>query len=162
MSTGPIHDLLHRDHRGLAELLDAASRGPQVDPAAYQAFRAGLLRHIGMEEKILLPAVKRLRGGQSLALAQQMKLDHSALAALLVPTPTPAILARVRTLLDVHNAMEEGDEGVYAQCEQIAAGQLDALRRELESAPAVKLAPHVDTPLVFAAIERLLRAAGRS
>jgi len=156
MSAGPVHDLLHRDHQRLAGLLDAA-----LDPDSYQAFRAGLLRHIGMEEKILLPLAKRLGGGRPLPLARQMKLDHSALAALLVPTPTPAIVARIRTLLDAHNVMEESADGVYAQCERIAAGELETLARELERAPEVKLAAHCDTPRVFDSIERNLRATGR-
>ena len=152
MSAGPVHDLLHRDHQRLAGLLDGGS---------FQEFRAGLLRHIGMEEKILLPLAKRLSGGRPLAFAAQMKLDHSALAALLVPTPTPEIVARIRTLLDAHNVMEESEEGVYAQCERIAAAELETLARELERAPAVKLAPHCDTPRVFDSIERNLRATGR-
>jgi hypothetical protein len=162
VSTGPVHDLLHRDHLRLAGLLEEACRGSTVDAAAFQAFRTGLLRHIGMEEKILLPAAKRLRGGESLPLAKQMKLDHSALAALLVPTPTPAIVERIRTLLDAHNVMEEREGGVYEQCERCAAGEADALARELERAAEVKLAPHCDTPRVFASIERLLRATGRN
>src|SRR5689334_14218899 len=141
MSAGPVHELLHRDHQRLAGLLDAA-----LDSHSYQAFRAGLLRHIGMEEKILLPLAKRLSGGRPLPLARQMKLDHSALAALLVPTPTPEIVARIRALLEAHNVMEEAADGVYAQCERIAAGELETLARELEHAPEVKLAAHCDTP----------------
>ncbi len=162
MSAGPVYDLLHRDHEELAELLTRASGGPTIDLTSFQAFRAGLLRHIGMEEKILLPAVKRLQGGESLGLARQMKLDHSALAALLVPTPTLGIVARLRKLLDAHNAMEEGSDGVYAQCEMIAREQLGALAVELQRAPPVKLAPFSDGLRAFASIERLMRATGRN
>jgi hypothetical protein len=159
---GPVHDLLQRDHERLARLLGAACRERRIDAEAYREFRAGLLRHIGMEEKILLPLVKRLRGGQALEPARQLKLDHSALAALLVPTPTPEIVARIRTLLEAHNALEEGEQGVYAQCERIAHAQLESLAEQLRSAGEVKLAPYSDGPRVEASIARLLRAAGRA
>jgi len=161
MTIGPIHEFLRRDHERLAELLDASCRDGTIDLAAFHEFRAGILRHIGMEEKILLPAVKPLRGGEPLPIARQMRLDHSALAALLVPTPTPLIVERLRALLSVHNAMEEGDDGVYAQCEQIAGVEGQAMLDQLLKAPPVKLAPYQDGPRAFASIERLLLATGR-
>jgi hypothetical protein len=161
MTIGPIQDFLHRDHLRLASLLDEAAAGATIDLDRYHAFRGGLLRHIGMEEKILLPFVRRLRGGEPLPMAKQMRLDHSAIAALLVPTPTHAIIARLRALLDVHNDIEEGDAGVYAQCDDIAALQRDELLESLRNAPPVKLAAYQDVPRAFASIDRLLRAAGR-
>ena len=154
---------MQRDHDRLAALLEAAcSGGAAIEVTSFKAFRAGLLRHIGMEEKVLLPEVKRLRGGEPLSLAPQMKLDHAALAALLVPTPTPALVERLRALLEVHNEMEEGDGGVYAQCERIALEERDALLGALRAAPPVKVAPFQDGPRTLAAIERLLRATGRN
>jgi hypothetical protein len=157
----PLHDFLQADHERLAALLDAACLKGSVDVVSFQGFRADLLRHIGMEEKILLPAVKRLRGGEPLHLARQMKLDHAALAALLVPTPTPALVERLRALLEVHNAMEEEEGGVYAQCEQIAREHCEALLEGLQNARPVKVAPYQDSPRALASIERLLRATGR-
>ncbi|MEP6889972.1 MAG: hemerythrin domain-containing protein, partial [Nitrospirota bacterium] len=59
-----------------------------VDQGTYDQFRAGLLRHIGTEEKILLPAAQRLRGGQPLPIAAKLRLDHGAIASLLMPPPT--------------------------------------------------------------------------
>ena len=61
-----------------------------------------------MEEKILLPAAQRATGGEPLPAAARLRLDHGALAALLVPTPTPAILATMRGILARYNALEEG------------------------------------------------------
>jgi hypothetical protein len=162
MTTGPIHDLLHRDHARLEGLLDAAARGSTIDLDAYREFRGGLLRHIGMEEKILLPAARRSGDGELAAVTRQLKLDHAALAALLVPTPTPAIVERLRALLVAHNAVEEGEGGVYARCENVLGVQSDELLERLKSAPQVALAPYQDGPRAFASIERLLRAAGRS
>ena len=86
---GPLRRFLTEDHQRLDRLLQAAlTDDHRVDAAAYHQFRAGLLRHIGMEEKILLPAAQRLRGGEPLPLAAKLRLDHGALAALLMPTPT--------------------------------------------------------------------------
>ena len=49
---GMLTEFLVEDHRRLDGLLYAASADPgTVDDCAYTQFRAGLLRHIGMEEK---------------------------------------------------------------------------------------------------------------
>ena len=52
-----------------------------------------MLRHIAMEEKILLPEARRLRDDVALPIAKQLRADHAALALLLVPTPTREIIA---------------------------------------------------------------------
>ncbi len=157
----PVHEFLRGDHERLARLIDDACRDGAVDAEAFQAFRGGLLRHIGMEEKLVLPALKRVGGPEIEAFARQMKLDHAALAALLVPTPTTEIVRRLRALLDAHNAMEEGDGGVYDQCEHLASSDRETLLSALRSTRDVKLAPYQDGPRAMASIERLLRATGR-
>lgn len=158
-----VRGLLESDHARLDRLLRAAAGGHGViDRAVYEEFRAGLLRHIGLEEKILLPAAKRLRGGEPLAVARQLKLDHAALAALLVPTPTETIVTSLTSLLAVHNALEEGPLGVYAACEDLLGAAIPELLARLRAAPPVPTAPHFDGARAFAAIERLLRAAGRA
>ncbi|MCW5788048.1 MAG: hemerythrin domain-containing protein [Nitrospira sp.] len=108
---GPIATLLAEDHRRLDGLLcSSAATADQIDQTTYDQFRAGLLRHIGMEEKLLLPAVQRWRGGAPLPVAAKLRLDHGALATLLMPTPTPQILATIRRILSDHNPLEEGPE----------------------------------------------------
>jgi hypothetical protein len=158
-----VRELLERDHARLDGLLSAAeAAGSQIDLAAYEEFRARLLRHIGQEEKILLPAARRLRSGKPMDLAAQLKADHAALAALLVPTPTPAILKTLRWLLAAHNALEEGPHGVYAACEALAGPETDLLLDRLRAAGPVPTAAHYDGPRAFAAIDRLVRATGRT
>lgn len=132
---GPIGQHLAADHARLDALLDEAARAGGVARAPYEAFRAGLLRHIGLEEKILLPAARRARGGQPLALAAQLRHDHAALAALLVPTPTPEILQTLRELLDVHNPLEEGPEGLYAIGDALLHAEADAVLARLRAFP---------------------------
>lgn len=118
--------MLAADHARLDELLSRAVADPaRIDPAAYDAFRRGLLKHIAMEEKILLPAAQRLGGNHPLAVAARLRLEHGAIAALLVPTATPAIVAALKTILSTHNALEEGAGGLYQTCDRIAAGQAE-------------------------------------
>jgi hypothetical protein len=158
---GPLTTLLAGDHARLDGLLRRAMAAESViDRVAYAEFRAGLLKHISLEEKILLPAAQRWQGGDPLPLAATLRLDHGALAALLVPTPTPAIIAAIRTVLAAHNVLEEGPGGVYERCEQLAGAEADALLAQLQAAPAVPVAPYSDGPQVMEVVRRALARAG--
>jgi hypothetical protein len=158
---GPLHAFLSGDHARLDALLDSCVAGAAIDGATYETFRGGLLRHIGMEEKILLPAARRMNGGQPLAIAGQLRADHAALAALFVPTPTIAIVERIRHVLALHNPLEEERDGLYDACDRLCGAAAETLLARLRSAPEVPLAPHFDGHRAFDGIERLLRAAGR-
>jgi hypothetical protein len=149
------------DHRRLETLLQqAAAHADQVDQGAYSQFRAGLLRHIGMEEKTLLPAAKRLRGGEPLLIASKLRLDHGAIATLLIPTPTVAIIARIRGILKDHNTIEEGPGGLYETCDELAGSEAAQLLAKLQAAPEVTVLPHSDTPTVMNTLHRVLERAG--
>lgn len=152
---GDISAFLAADH----DRLDALLQRADVDLAAYEAFRRGLLRHVGMEEMILLPAVKRL-SGKPAALARKIRLDHGALTGLLIPHPTPAILAALRAILVPHNVLEEEDGGLYAACEAALGGEAGAVLAQLQAAPDIPPAAHVDSPRVFDSIRRAIAAAG--
>jgi hypothetical protein len=158
---GPIQDLLGADHVRLGALLDQARRGATIDLVPFNEFRAGLLRHIAMEEKVLLPFARELRGGEPLPAARQLKLDHAAIASLLVPTPTREIIAQLTAVLAAHNVIEEGDGGVYAECEKLAGARVGELVDKLKSVRPVAVASYQDVPRAFASIERLMRNAGR-
>ncbi len=153
---GPVARYLTDDHRRLEELF---ARAPH-DPAAWVAFRKGLLRHIGLEEKILLPAAQRARGGEPLAEAARLRRDHGALAALLVPPPSPTIRAALQGILARHNLIEEGPSGVYAEGERLLGGDAETVLAALRDAPEVPVHPHVDSELAAGAAERALARAG--
>ena len=158
---GPVASYLIADHERLDALLRrAVAQPPMIDIKAYAEFRRGLLRHIGMEEKILLPAAQRARGGEPLPVAARLRLDHGALAALLVPVPEVAILAAIRTILTGHNRLEEGPEGAYEVCEHLAGSAVSALAAELRAAPEVPVSAPVDFARVAAATRRALVRAG--
>jgi hypothetical protein len=155
---GPVYEFLARDHARLDALLLRAVAHPEVlDGAAYAEFRAGLLRHIAMEEKVLLPDARRRRG-EPLPIAKQLREDHALLASLMVPTPTHELVAVIREVLEQHNPLEEGPDGVYAVCEQLAGPDAQQLLHLLRATPEVPVAQHVDGPRVQAHISRQLAA----
>ena len=160
-TAGPVTDFLMADHRRLETLLQqAVAHADHVDRGAYEQFRAGLLRHIGMEEKILLPAAQRLRDGEPLLIASRLRLDHGALATLLIPTPTAAVIATIRGILEEHNILEEGPGGLYETCDELAGAEAAQLLAKLRAAPEVAVLPHSDTPTVMNTLHRVLERAG--
>jgi hypothetical protein len=160
---GPLHRFFSDDHRRLDALLSRSGFEPgRVDLVPFGEFRAGLLRHIGMEEKVLFVAARRARGGEPLELAARLRVDHGAIAALLVPTPTPAIVAEIRSVLVPHNRREEEEGGVYDACDgALGPAQAERLAEELKALPAVPLKPYNDGPEVQKHIEENLALARR-
>jgi thiamine monophosphate kinase len=77
-----------------------------------------------------------------------------------VPTPTPAIIAAIRAILKAHNPIEDGSDGLYAQCEQLSGAEADRILAQLQTAPEVKVAPHIETAQVLEATRRALIKAG--
>jgi hypothetical protein len=159
---GPVQRLLAGDHVRLDVLFRRAiaDRAGAIDGTTYAEFRTGLLRHIGMEEKILLPAAQRANAGIALPIATRLRREHGAIAALLVPTPSPTIVAALRDILARHNAIEEGPDGLYATCERLVGAEATALLAGLRAAPAVPVARHVDGPRIVEATRRALARAG--
>ena len=107
-----------------------------------------MLRHIGMEEKILLPTLQRLQGGRPFPHAAKLRLDHGALAAMLMPTLTPAILAAIRAILSEHNTLEEGPDGLYVTSDRQAASEVNSLIARLCAAPEVTVTLPSDSSAV--------------
>jgi hemerythrin HHE cation binding domain-containing protein len=152
-----LRELLSQDHERLDALLGAALTGDTVDEEAYSQFRRGLLRHIGIEERILFPEM-RLRGG-STEVEQQLHRDHAALAALLVPPPSRAEVDAIRTILSHHNPLEEDPGGFYDRLEQLAGHDLQDIVARARAYPEVPTAPFTDSPILRSSIAQLLREA---
>src|SRR5256885_13160037 len=112
-----------------------------------------------MEEMILIPAARAARGGRPPELFERVRLDHGALTALLIPSPTPAIISALRAILGPHNALEERDGGLYDDCAG-AAGDEAALLARLQGLRDIPPAAHADVPHVAASVRRALDAAG--
>lgn len=158
---GSIARFLAEDHRRLDGLLHSAVADiGQVDHAAYDRFRTGLLRHIGMEEKILLPAAQESRGGQPLPIAAKLRLDHGAIASLLMPTPTATVIEMLREILANHNEIEEGPDGLYETCDTSVGAEAGEILARLQSAPVVNVMPYSDTATVMNTVRRAVERAG--
>jgi len=158
---GKIYCYLAGDHERLDALLERAVSDPEkLDASAYTEFRSGLLKHIAMEEKVLLPAAQKARGRDTLPIAAKLRLDHGALVALLVPSATASIVAAIRAILKFHNPIEEDPGGVYDQCETLVGAEAEPILNELKNYREVKVLPHVDNPFVMEAARRALSRAG--
>ena len=160
MEHGSIWQFLSDDHARLDSLLQlAGSCSSAEELTAYDQFRRGLLRHISMEEKVLLPTAERLRGAP-LPEAARLRLDHGALAALMMPSPQPRIVRAVRAILARHNPIEESPGGVYDACEKLAGDSVAELRNAIDATSQVPVKPHLDAPKVYQAIRHALARAG--
>jgi hypothetical protein len=152
-----VYGFLADDHDRLEGLLDRATAVPgMIERESYDAFRRGLLRHISMEEKALFPAVAA-RSPEGVETVRRLRLDHGAIAALLVPPPSKAIIATLRSILEVHNAREEGEGGVYGMAD---AGEERALVEKIMATPEVPAAPYNEKPGVLDATRRAVERAG--
>lgn len=146
-AAGQIEHFMVADHVELDGLLAASERDDgTIDDAVYTVFRERLLRHIAMEEKVLLPFARAQRAGEPLPIAFELRRDHSEIAKLLVRSPSADGIAKLRELLGEHNAIEEGPGGLYAECDAIAGAESAAVVERLEAQPRVPLAPYYDGP----------------
>lgn len=156
-----IYSYLAGDHERLDALLTRATEGSGgIDLEPYSQFRQGLLRHIGIEEKIVLPAIARLQNGRQTEIAQRLKLDHGALVALLVPPPSPGIIVTIRLILTSHNPLEEGAGGIYELAQKLAVDEADELLERIESFPEVPSLPFNDKLGILDVTRRAVERAG--
>lgn len=148
-----IHALLAADHDRIDALFERAVRSSgEIDLEAFGEYRKALARHIGAEEKILFPAVKK--AGSEVPQMKRLRADHGKLVAMLVPTPTPELVAEIRSVLDPHNELEEAEGGVYDACERALGEDVERVLAELADAPEVPMRVHYDGPLVEVAAAR--------
>ena len=161
--TGPLHRFFSADHDRLDDLLRRATAGSgPIDRVLFGAFRAGLLRHIGMEEKALFASARDARGGRPIALAERLRVDHGAIVALLVPTPTRALVGELLSVLGPHNRREEEPGGAYdAADEAIGREAAEHLVESLRAFPEPPLKPYNDAPEVLRHIAQNLELSRR-
>lgn len=160
---GPISEFLTRDHERLDALLARTTADPHsLDLEAFAEFRAGLLRHIAMEEKVLFADAKARRDTELLPLVEQLHADHAAIATLLIPPPTRELIATLRRVLDEHNPLEEEPGGLYDKCDVAAGSDVSSVVARMHAIPPARVSQHLDDPRVHAHIERMLAARRRT
>ena len=156
-----LYEFLSNDHERLDAFLERAFSNPEaIDPESYAEFRQGLLKHIGIEEKIILPAIARFQNGKQAEVAARLRLDHGALVALLVPSPNQQIVETIRSILKVHNALEEKEDGLYHLIDNLAGDDTMSLLEKVKATPEVPALPHNDRPGILDATRRAVERAG--
>lgn len=156
-----IFEFLAEDHDRLEGLLNTALQ--EADPgssAQYQEFRKGLLRHIGIEETIVFPAITRLQNGSPAEDAARLRLDHGAIVALLVPQPTPEIFTTLRTILDAHNACEEREGGIYDRIDALTGEEFQDILAQISARPELPVLPCKPLHEVLEPVRRAVERAG--
>lgn len=157
---GELYAYFFDDHRELEEDLKKSAEGSSIDMVPFTRFREGLLRHIGMEERILLPTLEK-HGPESLRpTLKQIHLDHGAIAALLVPLPTHAIVRMIEHILEKHNVFEEAEGGMYDACENLTKDVVDQMLKQARETPPVKVNKHNPSPFALEAMKRAVERAG--
>lgn len=146
------------DHKRLDGLLNTAFiSAEEIDKNAYAEFRTGLLKHIAQEEKILIPALNKT---EKYSLAEKLRLEHGALAALLVLPPSADIRNALRGILKPHNEREEADQGLYHDCEVTLSMPMATIMQMVTSYPDVPVMPYNNTQYAFDAARRAVSRAG--
>ncbi len=139
---GLITDILEADHGRLDRLLAASTIDPKaVALVPFGEFRKGLLRHIGLEEKILFPEA-RAAGVDATELFGQLRREHSRMVALLVAPPSLETVRMLYDILGPHNRVEEGVEGLYARCDAAIGQRAGEIAERLRAAGEVPVRPY--------------------
>lgn len=150
-------DVLVADHHRLGAMIaQLRAAGDAPDPALYDEFRAGLLHHIAMEEKVLFPAARGCRDGERLLGEDVIRADHAALAGLRSLPVDGALVRQLWEILLAHNPLEEGHDGIYTLCDGAIGDGATEVARRLREVPPVKLSPVYDSPRVRESVQALL------
>jgi hypothetical protein len=156
-----VFEYLAQDHFRIDELLHHVSpESGVILSGPYDSFRRALNRHIRIEEDVILPAVRQMRGGKETPLAPRIRLDHSALIALMVPFPDPATLATLLEILVQHHQIEEEDKGLYELVEGSARQKREDLLTRIVMFPETPVKPPLDKPGIADAILRAVEMVG--
>lgn len=155
----PVTHLLTAEHaESQARLAACHLKDGAVDLKRFDEFRHSLLRHIAIEEKVLMPALTKALGKPPL-FQNGLRKDHAGIAALCVPTPTREWLEDLRDLLEHHQRVEEAPGGFYAQLDQHVGGD-PHLHEAVASFPRLKLPDFERGPKVRALLEEVLSQTG--
>lgn len=159
--TREISTYLSNDHDRLDQLLkQSVTPSGAINNDAYQQFRQGLLRHIGIEEKILIPSLKQNLDEEMKKTLDRIRSDHSAIVALLVPLPSSAIISALKAILTGHNELEEKNGGFYERADAYDETAVEQIAEKVKNAPEVKSLPNNPDPKVLDATRRALERAG--
>lgn len=158
-----VSGVLREQHRELSTAIRRClGDDGSVEVALFDEFRHQLLRHISIEERIVMPAVIKAIG-RAPDDRNGLRKDHAGIAALCVPLPEREWVENLRDLLDEHYRVEEGPGGFLSRCDEVLVSTLnDRVLQDIDAHPRFKLAPFRKGPSVRAQVELLFRLTGIS
>ena len=153
-------EYLEYDHRRIEQLLQEATEDVEsVEISIYDQFRSALLRHISIEEKIVLPLLRKyLPGG--FPMEAQLRLEHGAIAALLVPPPEPRVIFGSQGLLIRHNGLEEAFGTLYDLLDDCVRRDEADIHTQIVTHPDVPISRFINNPLAIEPARRAVARAG--
>ncbi|EET90070.1 MAG: Hemerythrin HHE cation binding domain protein [Candidatus Micrarchaeum acidiphilum ARMAN-2] len=145
-----VYEFMSGDHRRLDALLAEAralcgSGNAQDAASKFEAFRQGLLRHIGWEEYILFGMVYEELKDRDVLIIDELKLQHAriredleAIGAAPCNKASETLMNDLAAVLDAHDRMEE--EGFYPWLdESLDESKIDAamaaIKKSIEPRP---------------------------
>ena len=99
---------------------------------------------------------QRLREGEPLPFATRVKIEHRAIRALLVPTPTAERARTLARVLAAHEATETAPGGFYDLCDTLVSSDAAAVVARLRTIAVPALPAHDDGPGALETARRLL------
>ncbi len=153
-------DVLARQHRLIEQLFLAATVDLNaIDSAAYDQFRAAILRHAAIEEQVVLPLLrKHLPGGFPMEL--QLRMEHDAIAALCVIPPNPDVLLALLGLMIRHNRLEEAHGTLYELFNDCVRRETEDVRVRMNDFRHSDPPRFISNPLAFEYARRAIKRAG--
>lgn len=77
-----------------------------------------------------------------------------------MPTPTIDVVATIHRILERHNLVEEGPDGLYEICDRLSGTDAEQLVTKLRTTPEPAVLPHSGAPAVLGAVHPALEGAG--
>jgi hypothetical protein len=124
---------------------------------AFEAFRVGMLRHVRLIERHVLPALAGARGAP-LPVDGEVRIVHDALTTLLAGMPTLPLVGEIRGLLERHDRL---DEELLAACDELPEAVSERLLGDLRAVPEPAIGIRYDVPGTDLTAEQALAMARR-
>ncbi|MFZ1978391.1 MAG: hypothetical protein WAV76_10600 [Bacteroidota bacterium] len=119
-----------------------------------------MLKHIGLEEKILIPALHNSQESIAYPLAAPLRLEHGAIASLLVLPPSAIVKNVLLGILQHHNKREETEKGLYTDCDCLLPDAVETMMEKVYHYPDVPVMPYNDSQHALDAARRAVSRAG--
>ncbi len=151
-----LTDVLLREHRELLAMITACTRREgEVDLHAFDQYRLRQLRHVAIEEKVLLPALAE-RTPLGPAFQNGLRKDHETIVVLCVTAPDPDFVHDLQEFIAWHQRVEEQPGGLF-ELYQRHVGDDRGVDKALAQLPAIALPSFATGAGVSLVVQQTLR-----